>query len=99
MTMITPSYLGETIEYSSLHACRSTLEDPTNADGLKGELPDATSKYSSAMDPSAMVLFHLNSFLLKLNRDIQWQMACKKMRLDLAKVIVMMSDASMVQVA
>ena len=32
MTMITPSYLGETIEYSSLHACRSTLEDPT----LKG---------------------------------------------------------------
>ena len=31
MTMITPSYLGETIEYSSLHACRSTLEDPTKA--------------------------------------------------------------------
>ena len=31
MTMITPSYLGETIEYSSLHACRSTLEDPTDA--------------------------------------------------------------------
>ena len=30
MTMITPSYLGETIEYSSLHACRSTLEDPMN---------------------------------------------------------------------
>ena len=29
MTMITQSYLGETIEYSSLHACRSTLEDPT----------------------------------------------------------------------
>ena len=29
MTMNTPSYLGETIEYSSLHACRSTLEDPT----------------------------------------------------------------------
>ena len=32
MTMITPSYLGETIEYSSLHACRSTLEDPTAKD-------------------------------------------------------------------
>ena len=31
MTMITPRYLGETIEYSSLHACRSTLEDPTAA--------------------------------------------------------------------
>ena len=33
MTMITPSYLGETIEYSSLHACRSTLEDPTTPPG------------------------------------------------------------------
>ena len=33
MTMITPSYLGETIEYSSLHACRSTLEDPTTLEG------------------------------------------------------------------
>jgi len=36
MTMITPSYLGETIEYSSLHACRSTLEDPTTRYGLNG---------------------------------------------------------------
>ena len=35
MTMITPSYLVETIEYSSLHACRSTLEDPKVADHLK----------------------------------------------------------------
>ena len=34
MTMITPSYLGETIEYSSLHACRSTLEDPTPGEQL-----------------------------------------------------------------
>ena len=37
MTMITPSYLGETIEYSSLHACRSTLEDPT-----EGSIPSAS---------------------------------------------------------
>ena len=37
MTMITPSYLGETIEYSSLHACRSTLEDPTDKTGLTGK--------------------------------------------------------------
>ena len=36
MTMITPSYLGETIEYSSLHACRSTLEDPTSESCLAG---------------------------------------------------------------
>ena len=35
MTMITPSYLGETIEYSSLHACRSTLEDPTDVQGFE----------------------------------------------------------------
>ena len=37
MTMITPSYLGETIEYSSLHACRSTLEDPTEMFDYAGE--------------------------------------------------------------
>ena len=36
MTMITPSYLGETIEYSSLHACRSTLEDPTRREATQG---------------------------------------------------------------
>ena len=36
MTMITPSYLGETIEYSSLHACRSTLEDPTGNTAVGG---------------------------------------------------------------
>ena len=36
MTMITPSYLGETIEYSSLHACRSTLEDPTGVSVGRG---------------------------------------------------------------
>ena len=40
MTMITPSYLGETIEYSSLHACRSTLEDPTNGKILRRVLRD-----------------------------------------------------------
>ena len=41
MTMITPSYLGETIEYSSLHACRSTLEDPTARGGhAPGHLRD-----------------------------------------------------------
>ena len=39
MTMITPSYLGETIEYSSLHACRSTLEDPTPYVGLGFLIP------------------------------------------------------------
>ena len=38
MTKITPSYLGETIEYSSLHACRSTLEDPTAWTGPWGEI-------------------------------------------------------------
>ena len=48
MTMITPSYLGETIEYSSLHACRSTLEDPTvigqrlKLSGMRWNTPGAT---------------------------------------------------------
>ena len=44
MTMITPSYLGETIEYSSLHACRSTLEDPKG-----GELEDPANAPNEAM--------------------------------------------------
>ena len=43
MTMITPSYLGETIEYSSLHACRSTLEDPTLSRRAVSALRDAES--------------------------------------------------------
>ena len=48
MTMITPSYLGETIEYSSLHACRSTLEDPTScpADLKQNELAEMFDKYN-----------------------------------------------------
>ena len=46
MTMITPSYLGETIEYSSLHACRSTLEDPTKA--LLGLLQQNVAGYEGA---------------------------------------------------
>ena len=41
MTMITPSYLGETIEYSSLHACRSTLEDPTLQSSIVKLKPNA----------------------------------------------------------
>ena len=51
MTMITPSYLGETIEYSSLHACRSTLEDPTgaNAKGAKLGASQFTSKGTASV--------------------------------------------------
>ena len=47
MTMITPSYLGETIEYSSLHACRSTLEDPTEAEHFL-PVPSAVSDSAAA---------------------------------------------------
>ena len=43
MTMITPSYLGETIEYSSLHACRSTLEDPT--EWISARQPECDDRY------------------------------------------------------
>ena len=50
MTMITPSYLGETIEYSSLHACRSTLEDPTAARLLEqGLAPDTPALVGEAL--------------------------------------------------
>ena len=48
MTMITPSYLGETIEYSSLHACRSTLEDPTAIGTLVYSWPQALEKARAA---------------------------------------------------
>ena len=48
MTMITPSYLGETIEYSSLHACRSTLEDPTQCEASLGCALDACERYFPA---------------------------------------------------
>ena len=53
MTMITPSYLGETIEYSSLHACRSTLEDPTKAierEARQRESSSAPAEKSAAGD-------------------------------------------------
>ena len=51
MTMITPSYLGETIEYSSLHACRSTLEDPTEgaAERNKSIAPDIAAPLIAAV--------------------------------------------------
>ena len=45
MTMITPSYLGETIEYSSLHACRSTLEDPTREARKHEHLAEAPDEF------------------------------------------------------
>ena len=53
MTMITPSYLGETIEYSSLHACRSTLEDPTSGvrriEALTGAAAEAHLAHEEAL--------------------------------------------------
>ena len=53
MTMITPSYLGETIEYSSLHACRSTLEDPTAAPAVSaaGQAPGQAPAPSLSLPP------------------------------------------------
>ena len=58
MTMITPSYLGETIEYSSLHACRSTLEDPTD-DEMSGWHPDPFGRFDERYfiddEPSQLV--------------------------------------------
>ena len=51
MTMITPSYLGETIEYSSLHACRSTLEDPTALFNLCAPVWSRSSRLSQIWAP------------------------------------------------
>ena len=67
MTMITPSYLGETIEYSSLHACRSTLEDPTGISiflALAAGLPQisfaAVPTWGTTADDRASLLKHAN---------------------------------------
>ena len=56
MTMITPSYLGETIEYSSLHACRSTLEDPTTqaTQELRFELDVDSINFDRYLPPKPM---------------------------------------------
>ena len=52
MTMITPSYLGETIEYSSLHACRSTLEDPTPGETIESP------RVRKEIGPYAIIALH-----------------------------------------
>ena len=58
MTMITPSYLGETIEYSSLHACRSTLEDPTGDEALDYDRQVIRSVYlGDALDVNTLPVF------------------------------------------
>ena len=54
MTMITPSYLGETIEYSSLHACRSTLEDPTH-----GRHPHERMRFTSRVKSGKRAVTHV----------------------------------------
>ena len=61
MTMITPSYLGETIEYSSLHACRSTLEDPTVVVGL---LPHANGLVGALKLVSVWLLVQLSGAIV-----------------------------------
>ena len=56
MTMITPSYLGETIEYSSLHACRSTLEDPMLGDIGKGNGDPTLTQFGEKATPNQHAL-------------------------------------------
>ena len=66
MTMITPSYLGETIEYSSLHACRSTLEDPTLIATLQRRLAKLEVKRVDVVgsDPSIVPFMHFLGYEL-----------------------------------
>ena len=66
MTMITPSYLGETIEYSSLHACRSTLEDPTF---VIGDLAEAKDKSGNMLPGVAPVAIQEGNFVAKIIRE------------------------------
>ena len=72
MTMITPSYLGETIEYSSLHACRSTLEDPTRLPprgGSSATLPDNASQLGA--DRHGFPILFLRSLARAAGRDLR----------------------------
>ena len=64
MTMITPSYLGETIEYSSLHACRSTLEDPTGRRLRGGALDDDDDEFRFSPDGRALASATYNGVVL-----------------------------------
>ena len=66
MTMLTPSYLGETIEYSSLHACRSTLEDPTHLPNFQA--------FDAALDAHHPAgTFHHHLAILAVRPDRQGQ--------------------------
>ena len=67
MTMITPSYLGETIEYSSLHACRSTLEDPTYLHRSDAALP-----------PTLGVLVQIDKDNAEVAKDLAQQIAAMR---------------------
>ena len=60
MTMITPSYLGETIEYSSLHACRSTLEDPTTALNRYGQVDEIAAMVAFVAGPESSYITGAN---------------------------------------
>ena len=69
MTMITPSYLGETIEYSSLHACRSTLEDPTHLDKKDYANAIADADRAIALDPKLARAYNLRGSALRAAGD------------------------------
>ena len=70
MTMITPSYLGETIEYSSLHACRSTLEDPTRIADISRELVDSMNDIVWAINPAKDNLYYLALRMREFANDV-----------------------------
>ena len=67
MTMITPSYLGETIEYSSLHACRSTLEDPTTRVVFDG--PKRTAELSLLNIGDKPATYRISFIHQRMNED------------------------------
>ena len=80
MTMITPSYLGETIEYSSLHACRSTLEDPTSvSSGARASMiRRAGTFFAEAITPiehTHRIALETNGQMQRLNQELRLRSA------------------------
>ena len=87
MSMITPSYLGETIEYSSLHACRSTLEDPT-IERIQSQANQGTYHFIDNYDRALMHSGRIIDDLMDKVYDTERRVPVRKMNEDHGMIAV-----------